>query len=229
MKATNTGGAFYPMRPMGGASVFKVNELNKRFVTSCTQEGWLFQPKYNGERALYDAELDNLWNRKGSEFRGAGELSESQRERLGLLFEKSSSLRWWDLELMGGKTPTALAKHAVVLDIPSLHMCGDNLLVRLLKLRNFGFSEAYYFDEDGCGYEGPSYGDILRAPHFVSWGNHEKLDATVEFFFNRNEALGDMVFEGFVAKKTDSPYTVNRTSHSKETLDWAKHRFTRNT
>lgn len=220
MKAETEKGAFYPMRPMGGASVFKVNELNKRFVTSCTQEGWLFQPKYNGERALYDAELDNLWNRKGSEFRGAGELSESQRERLGLLFEKSSNLRWWDLELMGGKTPTALAKHAVVLDIPSLH---DNLLVRLLKLRNFGFSEAYYFDVKA------SLGDILRAPHFVSWGNHEKLDATVEFFFNRNEALGDMVFEGFVAKKTDSPYAVNRTSFSKESLDWAKHRFTRNT
>ena len=228
--------SFFPMRPSNGGHICDWKRgtqdtmtVTNRFLASALSHGrraeWVVQPKYNGERVLYDAHKDELWNRHGDRFRGGAVLHDYQRT---ILRSMSRLLRteWFDMELMGGKTKRYSDCHAgfsypIILDVPAMR---GSLKERLIALSRVVDPVPL----NGVGGVGTGDGspEVVRAQNFFDL-DVDKVYDLVKHFIGLNASFDDMVYEGFVVKDLAEPYK-KMASASKETTKWVKHRFARN-
>ena len=214
----------YPMRPLSGIPIYmRDDEVYPEFWGAAAHDDVVIQTKLNGERALYDAEKDELWNRHGSEFKGGARLVELAWESCQRIRD-DYGYRWFDLELMGGKTKR-WKYTAMLIDLPNLSRLP--LSERLLRMLELVIPQLDVMAPRHCL---PVNHDGLFLPDSVLGGAHNqpKLGARLNAMQHENARAEDIEYEGVVIKRLSSKYMIQNISSSADSPDWVKHRFSRN-
>jgi hypothetical protein len=227
---------FFPMRPHPGIPIymkaratmadgraeFHEKEIYPEFLDATRDPEVLVQPKWNGERGLYDAERDDLWNRRGCPFRGCADPSLSIIDAMQALYSKHG-WRWFDLELLGGKTRTE--KCAILIDVPDLRK--QPLSERIMRIRNElrpmglgGTPTPNIWNE--------SEPRLFSMTHAIGGEGDKHFLSFIRAMEETNALLGEPLFEGVVIKYLDSEYDAGALTSNTVNANWTKYRFTRN-
>ena len=205
----------YPARPVNGGPLDRA--LPK------TGE-WLYEPKYNGWRALVHAPTGTMFNRQGERLSIASEfypaLEEARKFAAGL--RPYHRLTCTDLH---GRTQLTAAE-SEWLDCEALsrrHTRGRGTLVVLdlpmLKLpaiqRGYVLRESFCPAIDHCA----SKDSLYSVPQ---WTDGPAVYSELKL---NNRDLGIEFYEGVVAKRADSLYPIQLRSPSLEFPFWMKHRW----
>lgn len=223
---------FFPMRPHSGIPIYAVEkEIYPEFLDATRDPEVLVQPKWNGERGLYDAERDELWNRRGCPFRGNADPSLDTIDSMQALYSKHG-WRWFDLELLGGKAKTGLhpegRKCAILIDVPDLRK--QPLSERIMRIRNelrpMGLSGTptpnVWTDASH------SSNALFSMTHAIGGEGDKYFLSFIQAMEDTNERLGEPLFEGVVIKYLDSEYDAGALTSNTVNIAWTKYRFTRN-
>jgi len=203
----------FPARPVNGGPLDKA--LPKR-------GDWLYEPKFNGWRALIHVPTGAMFNRKlerlsiEQEFKKAlAELrAELEKDLTRLLYPElhgrqcltPAEIEWADTEALERRHNRGRGS-LVLLDLP---------LLRLPILqRGYVCRETFCPALDHCAckdtvYSVPQYTDGAT----TYWDLQES-----------NRDLGCEFYEGVVAKRADSLYPLQARSPEEETTVWMKHRW----
>jgi hypothetical protein len=203
----------YPLRPINGGP-FKPDRLKRGL--------WAYEPKVNGWRAVVHAPTGEMWNRQGKRLSIEKEFAavlEAIRNA-----DLPPEMEWLDCEAFERRH--ALGKGSLVLldyiptdkatyterqqalydslsHIPAWHSWG---VEQFMPPENSLLSFAYTYSQDN----NDAYLDPAAA-----W---ERLQEV-------NKLWNAEVFEGFVAKRIDSPYPRQLRSPNQESPYWVKHRW----
>jgi hypothetical protein len=181
---------------------------------------WAYEPKVNGWRALVHAPTSRMWNRRGKRLSIEHEFTavlEAIRNA-----DLPPEMEWLDCEALERRHDLGRGS-LVILDYlaPSkttyderklsladaIHPCGE--------IRK-GF-ERWQFDR----VPPPSDSAILFQSPFTA----SDIDYYWQALQDLNKLWNAEVFEGFVAKRADSPYTRQLRSPNLESPYWIKHRW----
>lgn len=204
---------FYPARPMQGG---------QNFIELCASlyadGSWVFEPKFNGWRAMLHVPTGAMFNRYNEPLSIKGEFDKAiEKIRCAPWFAVSHgpiSTEWLDVEALERRHGRGQGS-LVAIDLPSMRDSGSlqvNHTVRSVSL-NCMFKSAtldHCADRDTV-YSIPSYSD---GP--ALWRELQDI----------NRSLGIVFYEGVVAKRKSSTYPIQLRSPKEETRDWVKHRFT---
>ena len=183
----------YPARPTNGGNL----------MLSGTREGWYYQPKINGWRAIFDANTEEVWNRHGKLLTTPFPIK--GRKELLRLAEKTG-WRWWDCELVERRTK--LKGKIIILDA----MDADHpFLKRYLTIQSLVPTIA--FDDPW---------EVLSALPTLEASKAESLWLGGLAY---NESKCDGLYEGVVAKKRDSIYPQQKITPNRVFPYWVKHRY----
>jgi ATP-dependent DNA ligase len=188
----------YPARPFNGGPLDKAIKKDN---------GWYYEPKFNGWRTLIHLPTGIMFNRHGKELSIQHEFKPAVKE----LQEAYPDLEWVDCEALGRRHDIGKGC-LIVLDAViqgTYEQRRSKLEVnRLLPLHGassatFGFFTALTDSEFGL----------------------ENAEALWETMQETNKFLGVEYFEGLVAKHADSHYPIQLRSSSDECSFWVKHRW----
>ena len=173
-----------------------------RFDLAYPKRGeWFYEPKYNGWRALVHAPTGTMFNRHGERLTIASEFKES----LAMLKE-SPVAEWFDMEGLDRRHNLCRGS-LVILDalLPGTYRERRAVLDgRYGKNQPFTPSPTIFLVESSQASEAAALWESLR---------------------EANVNLGVEFYEGLVAKKADSLYTMQLRNSKEETRDWIKHRW----
>jgi ATP-dependent DNA ligase len=172
------------------------------FPRALTKRGaWAYEPKLNGWRALVHTPTGAMWNRKGER------LSIERDFAKALDLVRHTIHEWIDCECMERRV-TAGQGSLIVLDLPMIpHPYAER--------RAFLTTEFGEWD-----YRKPmSVHSLLALPQIqdpaAAWQELQDI----------NRTTGCELFEGFVAKRTESRYPIQLRHPAEETPGWMKHRW----
>lgn len=157
--------------------------------------GWVHQPKLNGWRALLHVGTGALWSRHGRPLRHAEKWQASAEVLRGLFADAPDT--WLDCEAMGVRTKFGAGK-LVVLDA--------------IRPGTYSERRLWLFNRD-ASIAGSLAQASLDAESMIALGQ------------SINQLCGEMVYEGVVSKRLDSPYLMQNEVENKETATWLKWRF----
>jgi ATP-dependent DNA ligase len=209
---------FYPARPKQGGRNFE--QVHAALYAG---KGWLFEPKFNGWRAILHAPSGTLWSRHGEQLSIAGEFTQAiDRVRIA----RENAMRavwdtdnmvlvqgeadWYDVEALDRRHNRG-RRSLIVLDMPLLGLPYDQRSgVFRTMFEQVGTPNDHAAEEDmvfssPCFTDGPAL-----------WQQVQEI----------NRHYGCIFYEGLVAKRAASSYPLQLRSPSEETPDWIKHRFT---
>jgi hypothetical protein len=227
---------FYPARPVNGGPLPSAIKLKRRLKPD--GHTWRYEPKINGWRALLNTRTGEMWNRHGERLCIAGEFSAViAKIRASFTVRDCECLEWLDVEAFErrhalGKgslvlldCPHAdypyaerrrqmgeLVRDGVAVTWPFLHAPppGDELLTVSYSITDYGIPPPSFNLAPGECYPGEDNDGI-----FTGWARLMEM----------NRTLKAEVFEGFVAKRTDSLYPLQNRSADTEFPGWVKHRW----
>jgi len=194
----------YPARPTNGGPI-------DRAVPKVGD--WMYEPKYNGWRALVYVPSGRMWNRYG------GELTIKDKFDTALAQLKETDLLWADCEALERRHDKGRGS-LIVFDAPST----------MPTVKPAGTKYPYVFrkvvlEESGL----PNVGDIKAPSKAGAYICPVIPEGAVEGYWQDmkefNEREGCEFFEGLVAKKVDSKYPIQLRSPNEKFGYWIKHRF----
>jgi len=203
----------YPARPVNGGPL----------DAAAPKHGvWLYEPKFNGWRALVHRDTGAMFNRHGEpltiqdEFKTAlTELQAILAADAGKLFATSDqggqiipaeALAWADVEALERRHNRGRGS-LVVLDLPLLRLpCAE---------RGYVLRQLFCPAIDHCA----ANNTVYSVPQYTD-GPHVYADAKAD-----NQMLGCEFYEGVVAKRADSLYPLQLRSAKTEFPFWMKHRW----
>lgn len=212
----------YPLRPTNGGP-FKPDR-DKRGQ-------WAYEPKVNGWRAIVHAPTSRMWNRRGQrlsiEYEFAAVLEAIRNADL------PPEMEWLDCEAFERRH--ALGKGSLVLldYIPTDKATYGERQERILDAVRTGLPVIRHFTH----LKPPEEDRLLLLDKYLPHNttSEVKIGARVEPSFDLYDMWGVLqymnnqwnaeVFEGFVAKRIDSPYPRQLRSPNQETPYWVKHRW----
>ena len=183
----------YPARPTNGGNL----------MLSGVREGWLYQPKINGWRAIFDANTEEVWNRHGK-LLSTPFPSLAIRELLRLA--EKTGWRWWDCELVERRTK--LKGKVIILDAMDADL---PFIKRYLTIQ----SEVPTID----------VGDRWETLSALPTLKHTEAEKLWMDGIKYNQTAKDELYEGVVGKKADSIYPAQKITPDRVFPYWAKHRY----
>lgn len=189
----------YPARPINGGE----------YDPAISKPGrWAYEPKYNGWRVLVHAPSRTCWNRHGGALSIASEFKHALWQ-LALTAELYPGFEWLDCE--GLSRRHAIGKGTLlVLDAPSL-------------------ARLEYTDRYRRIAERFATHNILRLPEnnavYAVHSQCHDLEGFWQALRDANANFGVEFYEGFVAKRIDSPYPCQLRHPDEKCKAWVKHRF----
>jgi ATP-dependent DNA ligase len=186
----------YPARPINGG---RLDIAPKKRGT------WFYEPKYNGWRVLVHTLSGTCFNRHGKELSISDEFQPALDQLRKLPFHG-----WLDCE--GLERRHGIGRGTLIVFDILIKSLGYEDRKNFLNSYLPTLTSASMCEEDQV-YASPSLSDgpdIMKA-----W----------EIMQTQNQSVGCEFYEGFVAKKKDSPYPYQLDSPSKTTYTWMKHRF----
>lgn len=192
----------YPLRPANGGP----------FHLARPKRGeWAYEPKVNGWRALVHAPTGKMWNRQGKplsiEHEFAAVLETLRTANL------PPEMEWLDCEALERRHDLGRGS-LVILD----YLAPDKTPYKERRTRIRSLDWAREID-----YAAPAHipGDSL----LVLQDHSENLSQIWTILQECNKLWNAEVFEGFVAKRIDSPYPHQLRSPDQEFPYWIKHRW----
>lgn len=196
----------YPLRPTNGGP-FKPDRAKRG--------QWAYEPKVNGWRAIVHAPTGQMWNRQGRRLSIEKEFAavlEAIRNA-----ELPPEMEWLDCEAFERRHTLGKGSLVILDYIPpdKSTYCErrDNIRNRFhAQTWEIGYSEAAFLPNNR----------IMLLP---SHREDEGLSEVWETLQTCNKLWNAEVFEGFVAKRIDSPYPRQLRSPNQESPHWVKHRW----
>jgi len=172
-------------------------------------DAWCITDKYNGWRALVHVPTRTMFNRWGQRLTIAREFEPALREL------EWCPLEWLDCEALERRHDVGKGT-LIVLDWIT-EECAD-FEQRTDTLSEYFGGLPWELDQvkRDTVYRAPSYRFPTRAAATAHWENLQVQNATLTAPF----------YEGFVLKKANSMYPIQRHSAESECPNWVKHRFT---
>jgi hypothetical protein len=203
----------YPARPVNGGPLDKA--LPKRGE-------WLYEPKFNGWRALVHVPTGAMFNRKLERLSIEDEFSkalaclrtELEKNLERLLYTEAhgrevlhpAEIEWADCEALERRHNRGRGS-LVLLDLPMLRLP--------LHQRGCILRETFPPAIDHCA----AKDSVYSVPQYTEGAT------TYDQLMEDNRDLGCEFYEGVVAKRADSLYPLQRRSPDEETTVWMKHRW----
>lgn len=193
----------YPLRPTNGGP----------FPIARPKRGeWAYEPKVNGWRALVHAPTSRMWNRQGKRL--------SIEYEFGAVLETLRTadlppeMEWLDCEALERRHNLGRGS-LVILD----YLAPDKTPYseRRNRIRSL--------DCVGSEIDYAATAHIPGESLLVLQDHTENLSQTWSLLQECNKLWNTEVFEGFVAKRTDSPYPRQLRSPNQECPHWIKHRW----
>ena len=205
----------YPARPTNGGPIDK--------AIPKTGE-WMYEPKYNGWRALVHVPTGRMWNRHGEP------LTIKDKFDTALAQLKETELEWADCEALERRHDKGRGS-LIVFDTP-MRGRGATYKFRKRILRWSGVPLLWSGKTSGsepralCHYDTV---DCLVPPKAGAYVCAELPESLVGGYWEEmqeyNERERCEFFEGLVAKKVDSKYHIQLRSPNEKFGYWIKHRF----
>lgn len=194
----------YPLRPTNGGPYS---------ISRPKRGAWSYEPKVNGWRALVHAPTGKMWNRKG-------EPLSIEREFQAVLETLRNAnlppeMEWLDCEALERRH--ALGRGSlVILD----YLAPNKATYKERRDKIITLQGASFLDHTS-----PIPNDSLLV--LMEFGEDTHITAGEMWITlqNCNKKWNAEVFEGFVAKRHDSPYPRQLRSPDLETPFWIKHRW----
>jgi ATP-dependent DNA ligase len=194
----------YPARPINGGPLERARPKSGH---------WTYEPKLNGWRALVHAPTGRMWNRHGERL----SIEDCFKPVLDTL-AKADVPEWLDCEALERRLNLGRGSLVVFDYIPS----GTDRITPYEK-RKAKLEAAMKTLPNWHPWQfGPP---VQSALYTIEGYIPEVID---ELYLNlkfENQALDADLYEGLVAKRTNSPYPVQQRSSSEETTFWVKHRW----
>lgn len=203
----------FPARPINGGIYDKARPKRGE---------WLYEPKFNGWRALVHIPTGTMFNRHGEplsiqdEFANAlAELREEVARSIGKDFainfqtramRRLPAIEWADVEALERRHKRGRGS-LIVLDLPEVRLP--------LKERGYIMRGMFCPALDHCA----ASETVYSVPQFTDGA------ATWESLKLDNKTLGGEFYEGMVAKRADSLYPIQLLSPQTEFFHWMKHRW----
>ena len=194
----------YPARPINGGPLERARPKSGH---------WTYEPKLNGWRALVHAPTGRMWNRHGERL----SIEDCFKPVLDTL-AKADVPEWLDCEALERRL-NLLRGSLVVFDyIPS----GTDRITPYEK-RKAKLEAAM---KTLPNWQPWQFGPPVQCALYTIEGYiPEVIDELYLNLKSENQALDADLYEGLVAKRTNSPYPVQQRSSSEETTFWVKHRW----
>lgn len=194
----------YPARPINGGPLERARPKAGH---------WTYEPKLNGWRALVHAPTGRMWNRHGERL----SIEDCFKPVLDML-AKAHVPEWLDCEALERRLNLGRGSLVVFDYIPSgpdritpYDKRKAKLQAAMTTLPNW---QPWQF--------GPP---VQCALYTIKGYIPEVIDELYLNLKSENQALGADLYEGLVAKRTNSPYPVQQRSASEVTTFWVKHRW----
>jgi ATP-dependent DNA ligase len=195
----------FPARPINGGPLDK----------ALPKDGeWLYEPKYNGWRALVHIATGAMFNRKGEPLSIAKEFQPAL-DQLRVTLD-CQAFKWADCEALERRHKIGQGTLIILDVLPEPEYRGYALTDRRAWL-NLASLPIYYPDPD----HKPAPNTICRTSSVTdedaprAWRELQQI----------NSRWGCEFFEGLVAKRADSPYPFQLRSPDIEFHLWMKHRW----
>lgn len=220
----------YPARPINGGPLERARPKSGH---------WTYEPKLNGWRALVHAPTGRMWNRHGERL----SIEDCFKPVLDTL-AKADVPEWLDCEALERRLNLGRGSLVVFDYIPSgtdritpYEKRKATLEAAMKTLPNwqpwqFGppvqralYTISGYTDQKSDYVLSDSYKQHPRIAEFDDLGVTLEVKDFYQLLQSENQALGADLYEGLVAKRTNSPYPVQQRSPSEETTFWVKHRW----
>jgi ATP-dependent DNA ligase len=193
----------YPARPINGGPLERARPKAGQ---------WTYEPKLNGWRALVHAPTGRMWNRHGERL----SIEDCFRPVLDSL--SRCNIEWLDAEALERRLNLGRGSLVVFDYIPTgldritpYKERKTKLLAALKDLPNWQPWQL-----------GPPIQDaIYTIEGYVS----EAVGELYDVLQDENRALDADLYDGLVAKRTNSPYPIQQRSPSEESTFWVKHRW----
>jgi hypothetical protein len=215
----------YPARPVNGGP------LPKALPKSNGPGGspWYYEPKLNDWRGLLHRETGALFNRRLEPLSIAGQFANATEILSDAI--NDPALDWLDVMCLGRRIPLGKGS-LVLLDAPlapgdwtarqeRLHQLVDAGAAQpwaheqFLPPENAVLSFAYRYEDEACQ---RAQGATVIDPDLFPAAAWPRLQAI-------NKQIGHTLFEGLVAKRTDSPYPRQLRNPELDFPFWVKHRW----
>lgn len=200
----------YPLRPANGGPLHLARPKRGQ---------WTYEPKINGWRALVHAPTGRMWNRRG-------ERLSIEREFAAVLeairtADLPPEMEWLDCEALERRH--ALGRGSLVLldYIPTDKATYDERQ-NALYAAMVGTLTPWPVE-----HECPPEDRLLHFAYTYEYGDDPDIcpDGAWDRLQALNKHWNAEVFEGFVAKRIDSPYPRQLRSPNLESAHWVKHRW----
>jgi ATP-dependent DNA ligase len=193
----------YPARPINGGPLDRARPKSGH---------WTYEPKLNGWRALVHAPSGQMWNRHGERL----SIEDCFKPVLDILAQANVP-EWLDCEALERRLNLGRGSLVVFDYIPTgadRITPYDQRKARLLTVL-----------QDLPNYHPWQFGPPVQNAIYSLDGNPDEVDKLYLDLQSENQALGTDLYEGLVAKRTNSTYPVQQRSASEETPFWVKHRW----
>ncbi|HVY68921.1 MAG TPA: hypothetical protein VHH73_03290 [Verrucomicrobiae bacterium] len=189
----------YPARPVnGGAWEHAMPKIGE----------WLYEPKFNGWRALVHIPSGAMFNRHGQQLSIAAEFQPALRDLSVAHYRLGCD--WLDVECLERRHNIGRGS-LIVLDLPDHATLPYAERQRMVAERFVELPDPRFIAENL----------IYRPSVHEAW----EVNARWRELQAANVALGCDFYEGLVAKRADSPYPVQLHSPEFEFPFWMKHRW----
>jgi ATP-dependent DNA ligase len=191
----------YPARPINGGAL----EL-----APPKSGNWLYEPKYNGWRALVHAPTGTMFNRYGGPLSIASEFGQALKRLREVALVVNGAAEWFDCEALARRHPLGRGTLLVF----------DYIGPEPLSRRKAALSEVL-----------PPH-DYMQPPlpqELYAVAAHLPASKAPQVLYRElkqmNARWGCVFYEGVVAKRTGDAYPVQLRSTSQEFSGWVKHRW----
>lgn len=201
----------YPLRPTNGGP------LN---LARPKRGQWAYEPKINGWRALVHAPTGQMWNRRG-------ERLSIEKEFAAVLeairtADLPPEMEWLDCEALERRHALGRGSLVILDYIPTDKATYDD--------RKLLLADAIHpCGETRAGFERWQFDRVPPPADRVLLFQSPFTASDLDYYWQSLQALNKRwnaeVFEGFVAKRTDSPYPRQLRSPNQESPHWVKHRW----
>lgn len=214
----------YPMRPLNGGPLDRARP--KLFP-----DRWIYEPKFNGWRAIVHTPTGRMFNRKLEPLSIEHEFADALHT-----LKNSFAPEWLDCEALERRHGLGRGS-LIVLDYIPRPGDRSTLAERLEGLRNILDYEGrrnsrfvpFRVDtpppNDSVLLCLDRYFDTMDADTLRSYPEDPSPAAAWQHLQDLNRQFGCEFYEGLVAKRTDSPYTLQLRSPDEASTHWIKHRW----
>lgn len=201
----------YPMRPINGGPW--LTPSGTPAASRFKRDGWMYQPKYNGWRALVHIPTGTMFNRKGQRLSIEGEFKDALAQMRATL--DAEGFKWADCEALERRHNIGQGC-LIVLDVVP-----ENKYADAPAIDRWGWLEAVLdkLPMDDL----PSSFPLLSVPPWVDENHVDEMWGALQAM---NRFLGVEFYEGVVGKRQDSRYHRQLRFPDEANMNWIKHRWT---